>query len=577
MTDYANLVQQARQAADMPYGMLAEPSQFEPSPLQTAAEKRALRAQSSTPMDEWLINMMTPQSASDVAAMAALGAPGKVAKTLGTAAVEALRPDEGYAAGIKRVLQGLDFWASPGGGKELPRIPLGQFEETSPYRLAKKASSGGFSVRLPTGDIPTTGFMSGIYGNQDPRVFVFNRKPAIADIKQAAETNIAALQLPERYLGGWFDPQGLKTYIEPSQRFETLRQATKFGERSGQIGVYDVARGETVPVGNWEQFIRDPEFRARVEQMAREGGDYLSQFPQREWWNVYGSPFENVYGTRNVPQIAGFSASTAPNTAPRENMQQMSEYMRRYIRGEPIIQPEWRAPPGLMSLAEGKKLPLETQRVANLAKAAAAQPETAAEDLAKLSRDKVRSEALAMIGDPNAMVFDRHWARLAEKPSAGIYTASEEGVVPSRPLAGKPTAYQQMENVVGPMAREAGRDPRDYSADAWTGIRNTIQKTSQLFGQPFRGSAIEGESKSYADHFVDLVREKAQSMGITVKELEKRLAGGDASLLSVMLGSPSIYAAFRIWQSDQPGSASAGQSATASNGRSPRASSTLSQ
>ena len=41
----------------------------------------------------------------------------------------------------------------------------------------------------------------------------------------------------------------------------------------------------------------------------------------------------------------------------------------------------------------------------------------------------MREEALALTGDPNAVVLDRWWARLGEKIKDGIFTASREGVV----------------------------------------------------------------------------------------------------------------------------------------------------
>lgn len=267
---------------------------------------------------------------------------------------------------------------------------------------------------------------------------------------------------------------------------------------------------------------------------------------------MHGGPFERAYGAANMPQTAGFTASTAPNTAPIQNLQQMSEYMRRHIRGEPIIQPEWRAPEGLMSLAPGRQLPLEQSRVANLQKASRG-------DIEALRLDKVRNEAQAMMGDPNAVVLDRHWARVAEKPSEGIYTGSQEGVISADPRVNRPSDYGLLKDQVTIAANAAGRPPRDFSADAWTGIRNTIQKTGQLFGEKFRGAAISGESKSYADHFEDLIRTKAQHMGMTAQELEKRLRGGDASLLGVMLGAPTIGAAYRYWAAGQ------GQNAPASS------------
>lgn len=95
--------------------------------------------------------------------------------------------------------------------------------------------------------------------------------------------------------------------------------------------------------------------------METAGRDYLSNFPTGNWWDIRGSNMENVYGKANLPQVAGFTASTAPVSAPRENIQTMSEYMRRHIKGEPILQPEWRVPPGMMTRNEGVQICIVTE------------------------------------------------------------------------------------------------------------------------------------------------------------------------------------------------------------------------
>jgi hypothetical protein len=86
---------------------------------------------------------------------------------------------------------------------------------------------------------------------------------------------------------------------------------------------------------------------------------------------------------------------------------------------------------------------------------------------------------------------------------------------------------------------------------ARTGFSKTIQETGELFGQKFKAASISGESKSYADHFEDLIRQKAAHLKISVQEMEKRLREGDADLLSIMLGAPTIGAVYRHWKAGQ--------------------------
>lgn len=421
---------------------------------------------------------------------------------------------------------------------------LGKTEKSTPEAIVAATEGGGYSVNLPTGATPLEGLMMGKYANVDPRNVVIEggRPITESDVSDFVKRNIDALAKEENYLGTWRDPSSGKTYLDVSRRFEPseVRKATKFGERSGQLAGYNVGRGASFPVGNWEEFVKSPEFANRMNEMAAVGRDYLNQHASKEWWDMHGSSFERVYGPGRLEQLAGFIASTAPNAQPRENLQTMSEYMRRSIKGESIIQPDWRVPAGQMSRREGSKIGMETGRSANLFK-------SENKRLADLLQDKVREEAMALMGDPNAVVLDRHWARIAEDPSRGIFAAVSEGVI-------EPGAdYKMLKSQVVKAAEAAGRNPRDYSADVWTGIRETIKNKSQLFGEKYKGSAIRGESKSYADQFDDLIADKAKFMGISVLEMEKRLRNGDATLLSLVLATPLGAAAYRESQSKEGG------------------------
>ena len=416
-------------------------------------------------------------------------------------------------------------------------------EATAPQAIIEATENrGGYSVNLPTGSVPSEGLMMGKYSNIDPRNVVLGPDQPISEsaIQGFVQKNLPSLQREENYLGTWKEPEAGKTYMDVSRRFlpTEVRQATKFGERTGQLAGYNVGKGESFPVGNWENFVNSPEFFDRMREMEKVGRDYLNKYASKEWWDIEGSSFERVYGPNSLTQLAGFIASTAPMSKPRENLQTMSEYMRRLIKQEPIVQPDWRVPAGQMTRKEGTQIGNETGRAANLRKSEKGQ-------LNDLLQDKVREESMALMGDQSAVVLDRHWARLAEDPIRGIFTAAQEGIIEP----GK--AYQILKSSVTKTAQEAGRSPRDFSADVWTGIRETIKNKSELFGQKYKGSAIGGESKSYADQFDDLIADKAKFLGITVKEMEDRLKRGDATLLSIMLFTPIGAAAYSEYQNKQ--------------------------
>jgi hypothetical protein len=187
-----------------------------------------------------------------------------------------------------------------------------------------------------------------------------------------------------------------------------------------------------------------------------------------------------------------------------------------------------------MTMHEGSKMPMEAGRANNLNKAALG-------DLNALQLDEVQNEALALLGDPHAVVLDRIWARLGEAPQRGIFSNTEEGVIKGRP-------YGTMKDAVTQAAQDAGDTPANFSAKVWTGVREHIKANNELYGTPYKGSAMTGDSKSYVDHFDDLVKQKADHLGISVPEMEARLKGGKANLLSALLGTPVGFALFDQWR-----------------------------
>lgn len=468
-----------------------------------------------------------PSSPFDVAATVAGGPMGRAAK-VGTFALGAL-------------LEGL----SPAeAGRVKTLVELGVDPAVIRRILKGTAEQGGGTFPLK-GPSPTEGLMMGKYSNVDPRSLRLPGGEELSrkNLEEFIRGNYKALQDKDRFIGTWRDPDTGITYAEVSQRFPAgdVRQATKFGERTGQIAGYNLGAGESFPVGNWEQFIRSPEFHKRMSEMEEMGHELnrASMYPR--WWT--NEPFLRVYGERRMPQVAGYTAATAPNAAPRENIQTMSEYMRRSIRGEPIVQPNWRVPEGTMSRRAGSEIGMEQSRIPNLQRA-----ERGA--LEELQRNKVREEGAALMGDPGAVVIDRHQIRLSEAPERGIYASTQEGTIKSVPLAGgKLNDYEKLKREFTEMGARTKRDPADQSADIWSGIRHTIQQTDQLYGTSYRGSAIPGESYSYAEHMENLLEDKAKHLNISKQKLESELNKGNENLLSWLLATtPALYASYRQWQ-----------------------------
>ena len=431
---------------------------------------------------------------------------------------------------------------------------LGDFPTTTPGRIVHKTKDpeeGGYTVNLPTGDVPESGLMVGNYPNVDPRNVVLgvedlNRKAIQAHVQQ----NAKVLARQDSYLGTWLNPDEGKVYLDVSTRFDPddIRKATVFGERTGQLAGFDIEKMSDFPIGNWREYILTPELTHRMDEMAAVGRAYLDRnmVPGREWWDIRGTIFEEIYGPELMRSVAGFTSATAPNTQLRENLQSMSEYMRRAINGEPIVQPDWRVPEDAVFRTPGTQIGMEKSKAANLRAV-----ERGALD--ELSAGKIRNMAAAMLDDPDAVVLDRYWARIAENPEKGVFTASAEGIVP-QPTGGKGLGeqYDLLKDRVIAAAMRAERTPRDYSADVWTGIRETIKNDSELFGVKYKKGSIKGPSMGFADLLEVMLDEKAKLLNISVSELKARLGRGDANLLSMMLASPVVYAVFSQLEEGAP-------------------------
>jgi hypothetical protein len=66
--------------------------------------------------------------------------------------------------------------------------------------------------------------------------------------------------------------------------------------------------------------------------------------------------------------------------------------------------------------------------------------------------------------------------------------------------------------------------------------------------------ADPGRPASYADHFDDLIDEKAAHLGLTRGKMEELLNKGNATLLTYLMATiPAAYEAFQVWSEQSHG------------------------
>lgn len=434
---------------------------------------------------------------------------------------------------------------------------LGKYPTTTIGRIQRKTREGGYSVHLPSGKEPTEGLMVGVNPNTSPKNVITEGPLTRGQVQYAERKNRGLLSKEEEiyHMGGWFEDQTGLSYLEVSKKFDPgrVRAATKYGERTGQKSLYDVGARTVRPIGNFREFIAGAKtprgivpYARRLLKMNDEGAAYMAEHPNPKWWLTPN--MDRVYGLANRPQRTGFLGATSTNTDPLRNVQAMTEYQRRAIKGEPIIQPAFRAPDDMLGgvAIPGNPMPLEAGRSADLLKASRG-------ERYGYGGDVVQEKVDVMSGAEKA-VLDRIQTRLGEHPKSGILAQAQEGKSPptgfrsSDALPKRGDDRQLMQDAIAEQANVVGMDIRDFSANVWAGIRERVKRTGKLFGTPLPGTQRAtqrmGESKSYDDHFMDLVRAKAGKLGISVMEMERRLRAGDASLLSFLLATPFVADAF---------------------------------
>lgn len=101
--------------------------------------------------------------------------------------------------------------------------------------------SGGFTHSLATGDA-TSGVAVASHGSEK----VIAGHASAADIKRYVAQHGAALKAPGAHLGGWFNPEEGKTYLDVSTVHTNLADAVKTAEANHQIAVQDLGDNKTI-------------------------------------------------------------------------------------------------------------------------------------------------------------------------------------------------------------------------------------------------------------------------------------------------------------------------------------------
>jgi hypothetical protein len=440
-------------------------------------------------------------------------------------------------------------------------------------------AEGGASVRPLTGETAkvgeTSGWMAGKYSNQSGKTAAIPLSQFTpADVSRYMEQHADALAKdPSLYVGGWHDKESGTVYLDISKKHETARKAALEAayQRQPKGTVRDPVTGEwpkaqkaifnpkqvkEIDVGNFAEHAASPLMQQRLDEMFDVGSKVMNG---KDWWNLYGSDLERVYGKERVAPLAAMLASTSPASAPVHNLRSASEYLRRLIKDEPMIQKGFRIPEtaigsreGMMGAmapgdysSPGKKMPMERTRAPNLRRAAEFDYASAKPgEGPRMMEDKVNDMFHALTG-MDVGVYDRRYAKLFEDWEKGIYAEKTKDKLKGSMKTGKVGTYALIENALRDGAKRHGMNLSTFTANVWEGIGETIKKTGKLYGMKQQAHSIPEASLGFPGIFNAMVAEKAKAWGVTVEEFEKRLRNGDAELLTTILATPVGLAAYK--------------------------------
>jgi len=367
-------------------------------------------------------------------------------------------------------------------------------------------------------------------------------------------TELVYLDVPKRFA----DDTLVKGKPAPNLGLQ-IRQATKTGEgplaldpnqatreAGAQKAVYTAdagipahlrAGGGFTNVKNWRSFIEGPVYERRYHEQAQRGDEWLKTQGGQAWWKLHGSIIEHVYGPDLMKQAAGFLAATSPRTSVHENIRQASVYLQRVIRGEPLIQPDWRMTGGQHYGKNGPiQMPMETVRVGALERAARGE---------KVAQFKIGDMQGALMGEPDPVTADTHHGKLGEDPTEGIYLSTVPGKITDE-------QYPIMKAVMQAHGRAKGQTPADYSAKVWSGIIETIKAEGGLYGTPYQLTA--SDATPLFTQFEQILGKVATHHGYPLDEFIARVRAGDANLMAALLSTGVGASLYAKWlQADEAG------------------------
>lgn len=201
----------------------------------------------------------------------------------------------------------------------------------SQLALARRAAkqTEGFSYDPVTGQSPESGYMVSLPGHT--KAFPYtpgdkeSRQALVNNLADFVEENEAVLQDKSFYIGGWFNEDDGKFYLDISERVEDRYEAEALGAERNQIAIWDVVEADDIPTGGTGQ--PGPDFSTLKDLPL----DLFSEYDSEGYWGDEGAA-----GSQSMlAHLSVASAWDVPGQVRAETKAKLAEDLRRRIRQQP--------------------------------------------------------------------------------------------------------------------------------------------------------------------------------------------------------------------------------------------------
>lgn len=128
------------------------------------------------------------------------------------------------------------------GAERLFRLPASRLAALAD---ALRVPDGGFTLDPATGAAIESGYVVSVHPDRER---VFDRPVTGADLAAYIADMVQVLARPGRAFGGWHDPDSGRAHLDVSVVVASLADAMTLGRAAGQLAVFDLDTGQSIPI-----------------------------------------------------------------------------------------------------------------------------------------------------------------------------------------------------------------------------------------------------------------------------------------------------------------------------------------